>query len=60
MSEENKKAIEESEKEEIEGYKEVMEEANKIRNSNVGVNSTTEALLVMIYQSIDTIRYNSG
>ena len=40
-------------------YKEVMEEVEEIKKANVGINSTTEALLVMIYQSLDTIRFHN-
>ena len=39
---------------------ETMGEVKDIKDSEVGVNSTTEALLLMIYQDLDTIRSNQG
>lgn len=47
------------ENEEENEYKEVMEEVEEVK-SKAGVNSTTEALLLMIYQTLDSIRFNQG
>jgi len=40
-------------------YKEVMEEVEEVKKS-AGVNSTTEALLLMIYQQLDVIRFHNS
>lgn len=39
--------------------KEIMKEVDELKKSDVGVNSTTEALLLLIYQAVDQLRYHN-
>lgn len=40
--------------------KEIMERVNELKKSGVGVNTTTEALLLIISQDLDTIRFHNS
>ncbi len=37
----------------------VMEEVKELKESGLGITTTTEALLYMIYQDVDTIRFHN-
>lgn len=41
------------------GFGELMEEVKELKEGPVGVNTTTEALLLLIYQAVDKLRFHN-
>ncbi len=54
--------MEEDQKQEEDNFKDekkIMERVQELKDANVGINSTTEALLLIISQDVDRLRFHN-